>query len=244
MGDIENNIRVVRERIARAAEQAGREAQSVRLVAVTKTVPVARISEAIEVGLSEFGENRVQEAAEKFALHITEPGDAVNQGKIARDSITLHFIGSLQRNKARHASALFDCIQSVDGVELVEALDRGYTVPPGGQKLPILLQVNVTGEASKSGVPPAGLNALADAVSGSNNLRGVGLMTIARLGANESELRDTFATLRSLLDGLRRNHAGDWTELSMGMSDDYEIAVEEGATIIRLGRALFGIRNA
>lgn len=243
MGDIAYNLAVVRERIARAAEKSGREAQAVRLIAVTKTMPVERIREAIEAGLTEFGENRVQEAEMKFAMADTNASEAIDDGKVVRRNITLHLIGSLQRNKARQAADLFDCIQSVDRVELVHALDKSYAERLGKQKLPVLIQVNLTREESKSGVSPANLPTLADSILVSDNLQGAGLMTIARLGADERELRHTFATLRFLLDDLRHSHSADWTELSMGMSDDYEVAIEEGATVIRLGRALFGARN-
>ena len=243
MGEIAANLSVVRACIQRAAEKSGRDAQTVRLVAVTKTVPVGRIREAIEAGLSEFGENRVQEAADKFAPHGMESAGTVLDDKAARDGIVLHLIGSLQRNKARHAAILFDCVQSVDRVELVLALNKGRTEQAAGHRLPVLVQVNVTGEASKSGVSPHDLPKIIDAVSSADSLVGAGLMTIARLGAGESELRQTFGAMRSLSDDVRRNHGGDWTDLSMGMSDDYEIAVEEGATIIRLGRAIFGARN-
>jgi len=206
-------------------------------------MPVERIREAIKCGLTEFGENRVQEVEEKFAMTDMEANEAIDNGKVARSNITLHLIGNLQRNKARQAVELFDCIQSVDRVGLVHVLDKSYVGSPGRQKLHIFMQVNLTGEESKSGVSPANLPKLADSVMASNNVQGVGLMTIARFGADERELRHTFATLRSLLDDLRHSHSADWTELSMGMSDDYEVAIEEGATIIRLGRALFGARN-
>ena len=242
MSDFADNLAVVRERIAWAAEKSGRAAHAVRLVAVTKSMPVARVRDAIDAGLTEFGENRVQEAAEKFSVADREASDVIDAGKVARNGITLHLIGSLQRNKARQAAELFDCVHSVDRVELVQALDRSYVERQGGQKLPVLIQVNLTGEESKSGVPHANLTTLADSVLASDNLRAMGLMTIARLGADERELRHTFAKLRYLLDDLRHSQSADWKELSMGMSDDYEVAIEEGATMIRLGRALFGAR--
>jgi pyridoxal phosphate enzyme (YggS family) len=220
------NLERVSERIARAAERSGRAASDVTLVAVTKTVAPERILEAVAAGVTHFGENRVQEAEVKYG-----------PGGIPRGGLTLHMIGTLQRNKARRAAALFDWVQSVDRPELARALDSAAAKP-----LPVLFEVNLTGEPSKSGVEPAGLPALADAVVGCANLRPLGLMTIARLDAPESELRRTFAELRGLLDKLRATHPGDWRHLSMGMSSDYEIAIEEGATIVRLGRALFGER--
>jgi len=236
MGNIANNLTVVRERIARSAERSGRAAQSVRLVAVTKTLTVEGISEAIQAGVTEFGENRVQEAAQKYGVDI----GAV---KLNEAGLTLHLIGSLQRNKARQAAGLFDYIQSIDRPEIVKSLAAAYDEREGDQKLPVLIQVDLTGEESKAGVSPANLPGLVDAVLAADNLQGTGLMTIARLGADEGELRHTFSTLRFLLDGLRRSHGLDWLELSMGMSNDYEFAIEEGATMVRLGRILFGERE-
>jgi PLP dependent protein len=236
MGDIAANLEVVRERIARTAERSGREAGSVTLVAVTKGVAVGRIVEAVDAGVAHLGENRVQEARAKYAPRGTRVADG---GNVGRDDITLHMIGSLQRNKAGDAASLFDWVQSVDRPELAEALEKAAAAERAGEALPVLLQVNVTGEASKSGVAPEGLARLADAVAACPHLRGSGLMAIARMDAGESELRRTFATMRELLEGLRRSHPGDWLHLSMGMSDDYEIAIEEGATMVRVGRAIF-----
>jgi PLP dependent protein len=224
------NLERVSERIVRAAERSGRVASDITLVAVTKTVAPERIMEAIAAGVTHLGENRVQEAEAKFA-----PGSPV-----PRAGLTLHMIGTLQRNKARRAAALFDRVHTVDRLELAHALDAASTEKP----LPVLLEVNLTGEPSKSGVSPADLPGLAGALAGCAHLRPVGLMTIARLGAPEGELRRTFAGLRDLLERLRAGHPGDWRHLSMGMTGDYEIAIEEGATIVRLGRALFGERDA
>ncbi|HET9495285.1 MAG TPA: YggS family pyridoxal phosphate-dependent enzyme [Chloroflexia bacterium] len=220
------NLERVSERIARAAERSGRLPSDVILVAVTKTVATERILEAIAAGVTHFGENRVQEAEAKYG-----------PGGIPREGLTLHMIGTLQRNKARRAAALFDWVQSVDRPEIARALDSAAAKP-----LPVLLEVNLTGEPSKSGVAPGDLPALAGAVTACARLRPVGLMTIARLDAPEAELRRTFAGLRDLLEKLRSTHPGDWRHLSMGMSDDYEIAIEEGANIVRLGRAIFGER--
>jgi PLP dependent protein len=223
------NLERVNERIARAAERSGRTASDVTLVAVTKTVPPERILEAVEAGITHLGENRVQEADAKYG----------EGGPIPRAGLTLHMIGTLQRNKARRAAALFDWVQLVDRPELAAALDSAAHRP-----LPVLLEVNLTGEASKSGAAPADLLALADAVAGCANLRPLGLMTIARLDAPEAELRRTFAGLRGLLERLQTSHPGGWRHLSMGMTGDYETAIEEGATIVRLGRAIFGERPA
>ena len=238
---IAGNLSTIREKIERAAACAGRSADDITLVAVSKTVPVTAIQSAISAGITHLGENRVQEAYEKFAL----PGE-VDEGKIGKGGITLHMIGTLQRNKANRAAALFDYVQSVDRAELALSLEKAAAEGRGGRPLPVLLEVNLTGEASKSGISPQELPALADIVSGCSHLSGMGLMTIARQGAGEKELRATFSTLRNLLITLRAYYplTDRWQHLSMGMSDDYELAIEEGATIIRLGRAIFGERNS
>jgi pyridoxal phosphate enzyme (YggS family) len=233
MAAVSSNLQGIYERMARAAERSGRSPDDVTLVAVSKSFPVESILEAIEAGVTNFGENRVQEALAKFG----------SGGEVRREGITLHMIGSLQRNKAVQAASLFDWVHSVDRSDLAAALDRAAgSERPAGEPLPVLLQVNLTGEPSKSGVAPADLPQLADALVGCANLRGMGLMTIARMGAPEAELRATFIALRGLLEDLRRTHSGDWRHLSMGMSDDFELAIEEGATMVRLGRAIFGMR--
>jgi pyridoxal phosphate enzyme (YggS family) len=237
MPDIAANVEVVRERIARAVERSGRQASEVTLIAVTKTVPVERIEQAIAAGMTHFGENRVQEAEAKYAL-VDEP----TQGMVQRESITLHMIGSLQRNKAKRAAAMFDLVQSVDRPELAIALDHAAGEMQRKEPLPVLLEVNLMGEASKSGVSKEELPRLADMVAGCSHLKGIGLMTIARMDAPETELRWTFGELRRLLEGLRGSYPGQWVHLSMGMSDDFEWAIEEGATMVRIGRAIFGER--
>ncbi len=237
--DIKHNVIAVRERMKQAAERAGRPVDDVTLVAVTKTQPVESILAVIEVGVTNLGENRIQEAMSKFAALDSTPayGELVPRG-----GITLHLIGNLQRNKAKQAVRYFDCIHSVDRISLLDDLDAAVLYERGGDPLPVLLEVNVTGEANKAGVPVPDLPRLAEALGGCPNLHGVGLMTIARMGAEERELRDTFATLRGLLEDLRSQHPGEWRHLSMGMSDDFEYAIEEGATMVRVGRALFGER--
>jgi pyridoxal phosphate enzyme (YggS family) len=224
--------------MARAAERVGRSVEDVTLVAVSKAQPVDRILQAVEAGVRVFGENRVQEAVAKFAgLGGDEDGSMV-----PRRGIALHMIGTLQRNKARHAARHFDCIHSVDGINLARELDVVARRERGGEPLPALLEVNVTGEGSKSGVRVEELPRLAEVLESCGNLRCTGLMTIARFGAGEVELRETFAGLRGLLTLLRESYPGDWRHLSMGMSDDFEHAIEEGATMVRVGRAIFGER--
>jgi pyridoxal phosphate enzyme (YggS family) len=241
MSDITANLQTIRERIADAALHSGRSPEAITLIAVTKTVPTPSIIAAIQAGISHFGENRVQEAAAKYA---PQPGTE-NDGPdlVPRTGLTLHMIGNLQRNKAHRAAALFDWIQSIDRPELAATLNRARAELRPDEPLPVLLEVNLTGEASKSGVSPEHLSGLADAVTACPHLHPTGLMTIARMGAQEPELRRTFSNLRTLLEGLKRTHPGDWTHLSMGMSDDYPQAIAEGATMIRLGRALFGART-
>jgi pyridoxal phosphate enzyme (YggS family) len=234
---IAGNLDHIREKIQRAAEHSGRSGADITLIAVSKTVPVGRIQEAISAGVSQFGENRVQEATEKFARpNFPEPD------KVTRAQIILHMIGTLQRNKARKAALLFDWLHSLDRPDLAFDLDRAvgdFRTSP----LPVLIEVNLTGEPSKSGISQSDLTRLADALAACHHLHASGLMTIARQDADETELRHTFSTLRSLLENLRTSHPGSWQHLSMGMSDDYEIAIQEGATMVRLGRAIFGERE-
>jgi hypothetical protein len=216
-------------RIAAAARRAGRDPAGVTLVAVSKTVPADRLRSAVAAGLDVLAENRVQEAADKVP---EVPG--------AR----WHLVGPLQSNKARRAVELFDVIQSVDDVDLARRLDRITGEIRPGRPLPVLLQVNVDVDPAKAGFLPA---AVADALPellALANLRVDGLMTIGRLASNPAEARDTFRALRSLAARLRAAQPALGPALSMGMTDDFEAAVEEGATIVRVGRALFGERVA
>jgi PLP dependent protein len=238
MTTIADNLHSVHERIALAAQRAGRSPGEVTLVAVSKTQPVELVLEAVQAGVTHFGENRVQEALAKFA----GPGQAGAEGLVPRQAITLHMIGALQRNKAKVAARQFDYVHSVDRVELLPDLDAGARAYRGGEALPVLVEVNLTEESSKAGIPARELPRLVDALGGYDSLRGVGLMTVARMGDGERELRQTFAMLRALLAGLRGQYPGEWTQLSMGMTDDFEYAIEEGATMVRVGRAIFGER--
>ena len=239
MDSLAHNLQRVQERIATAARQAGRDPATITLIAVTKTQPAALIKEVVALGLTHCGENRVQEAGEKFAGREEDGSPA----QVARPGLTLHLIGPLQRNKAVRAAALFDSVDSVDRPELVAALDRARAAT-GGPPLPVLLEVNVSGEASKSGVAPAAVPALAEAVRAATWLVPRGLLTIAPAGAGEAETRRVFAGLRALRDSLAAaDPQAGWTALSMGMSSDYEWAVLEGATEVRLGTTLFGARQ-
>jgi pyridoxal phosphate enzyme (YggS family) len=216
-------------RIAEAAASAGRDPSAVTLVAVSKTVEAARIRAAVAAGLTVLGENRVQEAEAK-APEV--------------DGAAWHLVGPLQGNKARRAVALFDVIQSVDSIALARRLSTLAEELRPGRPLPVLLQVNVDADPAKAGWAPDDLARDAEALDGLAGLEARGLMTIGRLVASAEAARPTFAALRDLGERLR---GGPWptlgTDLSMGMSDDYPTAVEEGATIVRVGRALFGERH-
>lgn len=220
------NLANVRERVAAAAARSGRDAAAVTVVAVSKTVALERLRGVEASGVTDLGENRVREAASK----IEALGHA----------FTWHLIGHVQRNKARAAVELFDLIHSVDSLDLALALDRHAAAR--GKQQRVLFQVNVSGEASKSGFAPAELRADAGRLAALPHLHAEGLMTMAPLGADERELRAVFAGLRGLRDALAPSFGGAWRHLSMGMTDDYEIAVEEGATLVRVGRAIFGER--
>jgi pyridoxal phosphate enzyme (YggS family) len=216
------------DRISAACHRAGRDPGSVTLVAVSKMVAAESIRDAIAAGLDVLGENRVQEAAAKIPL---VPG--------AR----WHLVGPLQANKARRAIELFDVIESVGSVGLAERLDRLVReVRPGGG-YPILLEVNVDADPAKAGFDPT---ALAEAVARIAQLDALelrGLMTIGRLVAEPEAARPTFRRLREVSEELRVRGLAIGPELSMGMTDDFEVAVEEGATIVRVGRGLFGERH-
>ncbi len=218
----------VLDRIAAAAYRVGREPSGVTLVAVTKTVPAARVRAAVAAGLDVLGENRVQEAAGKIP---EVPG--------AR----WHLVGPLQSNKVRRATELFDMVHSVASEDLVRRLDRVAGELRPGRPLPILLQVNVADDPAKAGFEPAAVLAAIPWILDLPNLRVAGLMTIGRLAAGPEEARPTFVALRALSESLRTRWPRLGAELSMGMTDDYEVAVEEGATLVRVGRALFGERT-
>jgi pyridoxal phosphate enzyme (YggS family) len=213
-------------RMRAAAERVGREAGEIRLVGVTKTVPAGLIREAVALGLRHLGENRVQEAQAKIA----------ELGRIAR----WHMIGHLQSNKAARAVELFDEVQSVDRASLAGELAR--RARERGVRMPVLLEVNVSAEATKFGVAPDALGALAEAVRGLGALELRGLMTVGRPVARAEEARADFVRLRTLRDECERRLGLRLPELSMGMSQDFEVAIEEGATYVRVGRAIFGPR--
>jgi len=227
-GSVSHNIALVREEIARAAGRAGRSPAEVRLLAVTKTVDDDRIREAVAAGVDLIGENYVQEARRKIDL-MGRP-------------LPWHFIGHLQTNKAKYAVRLFDLIHSVDRIELARELDRRAAAAE--VTLKILLEVNVSGEATKSGVPADQALALVRVLAQLPRLSLRGLMTMPPWFDNPEEARPYFSALRRLAETIRREQIEGvhMEELSMGMTNDYRVAVEEGATIVRIGRAIFGER--
>ncbi len=230
MDEIFSRIRQARERMAEAAERSGRSAEAVTLVAVTKTVPAERVRLAYEAGLRVFGENRVQEAREKSGALTDLP--------LAHWQL----IGHLQTNKVARAVELFEMVQSVDSIHLAEALNR--SAEAHSKRLLVLLEVNVGEEASKEGVRPEALAALAEAVVRLPHLEVQGLMTVAPSTPQPEAVRPVFRKLRELREAMReRFPEATWQHLSMGMSEDYVVAIEEGATMVRLGRALFGERT-
>ena len=228
--DIQHNLEDVRERIRRAAASAGRDPDGIRLIAVSKYMTPAHIARAMAAGQHVFGENTVQEALGKLPL-IQDPQNE------------WHFIGHLQTNKARHIAANFSWFHTLDSLKLARMLDRHAGA--ADKQLRTLIQVNISGDPDKFGLIPdavAGfVETFLDAGLGAISLHG--LMTIGRRGISESGRRREFAGLRELGDACAaRFGTAHFTELSMGMSDDYEIAISEGATMVRIGSAIFGPR--
>lgn len=222
------NIAAIRERIARAAGRAGRDPESIRLMAVCKTVGPERIREALDAGITLFGENYVQEAREK----IPSLGGAAQW----------HMIGHLQTNKAKYVANLFDWVHSVDRPELARELDK--RAARSGRRLNVLMEVNISGEASKNGIAPHQALELARQISVLPAVELRGLMTMPPYSDNPEDARPYFVSLRNLRDEIVQAAIPgvSMDELSMGMTDDFEVAIEEGATIVRVGRAIFGER--
>ena len=222
--DSKANYQAVRERIAIAAQRAG---HAVTLLAVSKTQPAAAVRELADLGQHAFGENYVQEALAK-------------QRELADLNLEWHAIGPLQSNKARDVAMHFHWLQTLDRVKLVAALDRQR--PAAMAPLQVLIQVNIDDEASKSGCAPDEIGALAEAIGAAPRLALRGLMTIPAPDPDLRRREATFARMRGLFEDLRRSHPGIDT-LSMGMSEDFEAAIAQGATLVRIGSALFGPRN-
>jgi pyridoxal phosphate enzyme (YggS family) len=242
-----DNIAQVQERIARACTRAGRSPSGVTLVAVTKTTLPPTIVEAVQLGLRDFGENRIQEAAEKIPNLKSRISNLESDLRPPPAELTWHLIGHLQSRKAREAVELFDLIHSVDSVHVADKLSR--LCVETGRVMPVLLECNVSGEQSKYGFSV--LNAAdrsrwlgeVEAIVALPGVRVSGLMTVAPLVSEPEAARPFFRALRELRGELaRRWPQADWAQLSMGMTDDFEVAVEEGATLVRIGRAIFGER--
>lgn len=230
MSDLLRNISNVFKRISHAAMRAGRNPEEIKLIAVTKTVSPERIIEAIEAGLRIFGENRVQEAREKIPEILKKcPGI----------TLSWHMIGTLQKNKAKYAVKLFDVIHSVDSKEL--AIEIHKEAEKTGKIQDTLIEVKLSPEESKHGIRPEELFELLEFTSTLKNLHVMGLMTIPPYSENPEDSRPYFRRLRELFE-LANTKGFQLKELSMGMSGDFEIAIEEGATMVRIGTALFGER--
>ena len=228
-GDLCRRLEQVRSVIDRTCQKCGRQAEDVRLIGVTKTLPAETVAAAVECGLQDVGENYIQELRAKVG---------------AVPPVRWHFIGHLQRNKAGIAAELASCVHSLDSLALLRALDQRCSVRT--EPLDCLLQVRLGGEASKSGLEPDRLLPLLDetAEDPPRHLRLIGLMTVPPPAENPDDNRPHFRRLRDLLDSVLQQKYSFWQgrELSMGMSDDYTAAIEEGATMIRVGRAIFGPR--
>lgn len=230
MNGIQENLTSVRERIRQAALKAGRDPGSVHLIAVTKTVPPSRIQEAHTAGWNVFGENKVQEALDKIE-------------RLGTEGYRWHFIGHLQKNKVKYVPGLFERVHSVDSPALARRLDEHSR--RHGVVTSILIQVNISGEASKFGLDPEELEPLLEEAADLPGIAVKGLMTIPPWAPDPEQARPYFKRLRELRDRMReKNIEGvSLDELSMGMSHDFEVAVEEGATWVRVGTAIFGERS-
>ena len=222
--DLSKNLAEIRRRIALASMRSGRSEETVKLIAVSKTHPPGILKEAIDAGATVLGENKVQEAESK----ITELG---------RDAAEWHLIGHLQSNKARKAVQLFDVIQSLDSHELARRLER-ICGEEGRDELPVFIEVDLAGEETKAGIPESDLPQLIDFLKGCKHLCLRGLMIVPPYNDDVEKTRPYFKRLREIRDRLLPDG-----ELSMGMSHDFETAIEEGATMVRVGTAIFGERN-
>ena len=227
MNSIAENLERVREQIAQAAARAGRVAEEIELVAITKTHPAEKVREAIEAGQTLFGESRVQEARAK----IPE----------LPSNLRWHFVGHLQKNKIRHALPLFEMIHSIDSLGLAQEMNR--IAEEDGMHPRVLLEVNVAGEGSKFGFSPDKLRDQMEELLALPRLSILGLMTIPPLAEEAEASRKYFVQLRELRDRLQTEFHVDLAQLSMGMTEDFVVAVEEGATLVRVGTAIFGERK-
>jgi PLP dependent protein len=228
-----DRLAAIEERIAAACRRAGRPREEVRLMAVSKAHPVHAVVEAVEAGVTLFGENRVQE----FERKRPELGDSIN-------GIEVHLIGHLQSNKSSKAAEIFSAVDTLDSLRLAERLNDA--AGKLSRRLPVLIEIKLSNEATKTGLDPNGrdLDELLDRAPGLPNLQVRGLMTVPPFDDNPDTARRCFLQLRQLRDELASRHTRlDLAELSMGMSGDFEIAIEEGSTMVRIGTALFGARE-
>ncbi|RKY48224.1 MAG: YggS family pyridoxal phosphate-dependent enzyme [Candidatus Neomarinimicrobiota bacterium] len=227
---IRENLARVKERIQKALVRAGRENEEVKIVAVSKTKPPELIRYAIESGIKDIGENRVQEAIPKIEA-------------VGKDKVVWHLVGHLQTNKAKKAVCYFDMIQSVDSVKIARKISS-YSEEEGKQ-IPVLVEVNISGESTKFGIAPEKVKDFVGEISCLRGIKVKGLMTIGPLTYDKGAVRRAFRKMFGIFDDLRRDRIEgvEMEILSMGMTDDFEVAVEEGTTMVRIGRAIFGERG-
>jgi len=223
MNDIRRALEGVRKRIEKACRSAGRDVSEVRLIAVTKTVAAERVREAVGAGLKDLGENYVQEARKKVEA-------------VGIEGVRWHMIGHIQSNKAKYLPGLFDCVHTVDRTTILDVLEKH------GKPMNVLFEVNLSGEATKHGVTVDGLRKVLERALSLQNLRPVGLMTMPPYTEDPEDVRGIFRQLKATRDTMNAEFGLSMTELSMGMSSDFEVAIEEGATMVRIGTALFGER--
>lgn len=228
---LSERLKNVRRKIVTAAQRSGRRPEEITLIAISKAHPTETLRMALEIGITDLGENRVQEAEEKIVT-------------LGRKAARWHLVGHLQSNKVRRAVTLFDYLHSLDSLELARRLGR-LCVEEGREEFPVLVQIKLGGEESKTGIDPRELPDLLEEIKSCKRLRLIGLMTLPPYFENPDCARPFFKTLRELRDELKlKGHFGDLPgELSMGMSHDFEIAIEEGATMVRVGTAIFGERS-
>ena len=224
---IKNNLDIIKEKIKKAALKANRSSEEIKLVAVTKTATIGQIKEAISAGIKIIGENKVQEAKEKYQILTADT--------------EWHLLGHLQTNKVKYAIEIFDCIQSVDSIKLAKEIDKRSL--QFGKTTNVLVEVNVSGEETKYGIKPEEVELFLKEISEFSGIRVRGLMTIAPIEKDKEEVRPYFGKLREISKEIKskniKNVKMDY--LSMGMTDDFEVAIEEGANMVRIGRGIFGI---
>lgn len=220
---ITDNIEIIRKQVQNAAVRVGRDPEAVKIIAVTKYTGVEQMNEAIRAGVTDIAENRIQDALGKFPF--------------VEGAVTKHLIGTLQTNKVKPAILEFDLIHSVDRVELVEALAKEAIKL--GRQVKCLIQLNISGEATKHGIGPDDLRTILDKIDSLSNLTPMGLMTMAPFVDDPEQVRPVFRCLKNLFAEYAGKRNEDWSYLSMGMSQDYQVAVEEGSNMVRIGTAIF-----